>query len=169
MLSTLVFVAAFASAGPPLAPRRDCLPYGPNAVNVTGTLVRLTFYGAPGFGEDPAHDKKERGFYLEVTVPVCTIAGRDDVDRPLENVRRVQLVLDSAGYARLRPFLGKRVTLRGTLFGASTGHHHAPLLLDVFTPVHVVVAAQSRRRVRTTPPGGPGAARSLSLSTQARP
>jgi hypothetical protein len=140
MLSTLVLVAALVSARPPLAARRDCLRYGPNAVNLTGTLARHTFSGAPGFGEDPAHDEKELGFYLDLTAPVCTVAGTDDVDRPLESVRRVQLVLDSAGYARLRPFLGKRVTLRGTLFGASTGHHHAPILLDVFKPVHVVAA-----------------------------
>jgi hypothetical protein len=140
MLSTLVLVAALASARSPLAARGDCLRYGPNAVSITGTLARHTFYGAPGFGDDPAHDEKEPGFYLDLTVPICTVAGRDDVDRPLESVRRVQLVLDSAGYARLRPFLGKRVTLSGTLFGASTGHHHAPILLDVFTPVHVVVA-----------------------------
>jgi hypothetical protein len=30
----------------------------------------------------------------------------------------------------LRPRLGQRVVLRGTLFAAFTGHHHAPLLLQ---------------------------------------
>jgi len=114
-----------------------CLRYQPDTVRVAGTLARHTFYGAPGFGEDPKHDEKESGFYLELSVPVCTVAGGDDIDRALSGVRRVQLVLDSAGYARLRPFLGQRVTLRGTLFGAITAHHHAPILLDVLKPVQV--------------------------------
>jgi hypothetical protein len=133
----LVLVAAFTSQAPRPAAGHECLPYGPDTVSVTGTLARRIFYGAPGFGEDPKHDEKESGFYLELPVPVCTLAGSDEVDRPLDGVRLVQLVLDSAGYARLRPFLGRRVTLRGTLFGAITAHHHAPILLDVLKPVEV--------------------------------
>ena len=106
-------------------------------VSITGTLARHMFYGAPGFGEDPQHDEKETGFYLELATPICTLAGRDDTDRPLTGVGRVQLVLDQAGYTRLRPLLGRRVTLSGTLFAAITGHHHAPVLLDVLKPVQV--------------------------------
>jgi hypothetical protein len=138
MKFALIFIAAVTSASPAFAARDRCLPYGPDIVSITGTLVRRVFYGAPGFGEDPQHDQKETGFYLDLAIPMCTLAGRDDADRPLESVRRVQLVLDSAGYARLRPVLGKRVTLRGTLFGAITAHHHAPVLLDVLKPVQVI-------------------------------
>lgn len=113
-----------------------CLRYGPDTVAITGRLTRHLFYGAPGFREDPVHDEREPGFYLHLARPVCAVAGsRDTGDEARRGVRRVQLVLDSAGYVRLRPFLGRRVILRGTLFGAFTGHHHAPLLLDVLTPV----------------------------------
>ena len=137
LLPALVLVATLTSVPPPVAGRAACLRYGPATTRITGTLARHMFYGAPGFGEDPKHDEQETGFYLDLPAPVCTLAGRDEYDRPLERVRRVQLVLNSAGYARLRPYLGKRVTLRGTLFGASTGHHHAPILLDVAKPVEV--------------------------------
>ena len=136
MFFALVLMALLASP-PPDAAGHECLRYGPEAVSITGRLARHIFYGEPGFGEDPKHDEKESGFYLELSVPVCTVAGGDDIDRPISGVRRVQLVLDSAGYARLRPFLGQRVTLRGTLFGAITAHHHAPILLDVLKPVQV--------------------------------
>ena len=108
-----------------------------DTVSITGTLARHTFYGAPGFGEDPQHDEKETGFYLDLSTPVCTLAGGDYYDKPLHEIRRVQLVLDEDGYARLRPLLGRRVTLNGTLFAAITGHHHAPVLLDVLKPVQV--------------------------------
>ena len=136
MFFALVFMAVFTSPLPPHA-AHGCLRYGPDPVGITGTLARHTFYGAPGFGEDPQHDEKETGFYLELSVPACTLAGQHDTDPPLTGVRRVQLVLDAAGYARLRPFLGRRVTLRGTLFAAINGHHHAPILLDVLKPVEV--------------------------------
>ncbi len=144
-------VAARPSAPPPFAARRECLRYGPDTVSITGKLARHTFYGAPGFGEDPKHDEKETGFYLDLPTPVCTLAGRDEVDRPLDDVRRVQLVLDAEGYARLRPFLGKRVTLRGTLFGAITGHHHAAILLDVLKPVRVEVGERRKTAARALP------------------
>jgi hypothetical protein len=130
-------IAALTAGHSTLERSRTCLAYGPEVVQISGKLARHVFYGAPGFGEDPRHDHKERGFYLEMAAPVCTLAGADETDRPLTDVRRVQLVLDADGYARLRPFLGRRVTLRGTLFRAITGHHHAPLLLDVLKQVRV--------------------------------
>ena len=128
-LVALVFLAA----GRPLG-AEPCLRYAPDTVQIAGTLSRHTFYGAPGFGEDPKHDAKETGFYLDLAAPVCRAVGRDDGDVAKTGIRRIQLVLDAAGYDRLRPFLGKRVTLRGTLSGAITGHHHAPVLLDVEKP-----------------------------------
>ena len=114
-----------------------CLRYEPDIVRVSGTLARHIYYGAPGFGEDPKHDQKEVGFYLDLATPVCMAPGRDDADVARSGIRRIQLVLDEDGYARLRPLLGKRLTLRGTLFGATTGHHHTPVLLSVVRPVLV--------------------------------
>jgi hypothetical protein len=125
MLAVAFVVAATAH---PLAPR-PCLTYRPDTVMVTGVLSRRTFPGAPSFGENPEGDDKETGYYLDLRTPVCTVAGTSDEAKT--GVHRVQLVLDSAGYARLRPKLGKSVSLRGTLFAEFTGHHHAPLLLDV--------------------------------------
>lgn len=115
--------------------RVTCLPYEPDTVRISGTLTRRMFYGPPGFGEDPKHDQKEVGFYLEPAAPLCTVASQDNEAK--DRVRLVQLVLDSAGYARLRPRLGRSVTLRGTLFAAITGHHHTPILLIVVKPARV--------------------------------
>src|SRR3954453_5094687 len=133
----LAILAVLASAASPVAANERCLSYGPEVVSVRGRLVRRIFYGAPGFGEDPRHDAKEAGFYLELSAPACTVAGADEIDRARDNIRLVQLVLDAAGYARLRPFLGRRVTLRGTLFGAVTAYHHTPVLLDGLKPISV--------------------------------
>jgi hypothetical protein len=77
-------IAAVTSIASPFDSRNECLRYGPDPVGITGKLARHTFYGAPGFGEDPKHDHKETGFYLDLQIPVCTIAGRDESDRALE-------------------------------------------------------------------------------------
>lgn len=136
-MPTILFLSVIVtlSAAPPASTPRTCEHYRPDTVRVTGKLARYTFYGAPGFGESPQRDAKEIGFYLDLPTPMCTVAGHDDP--ALQTVNRLQLVLDSAGFARLRPFIGKRVTIAGTLLAAFTGHHHAPALLDVVTPVEV--------------------------------
>jgi hypothetical protein len=132
-----VLLSALLPAAPLPAARR-CLRYEPDTVQVTGRLERHTFYGAPNFGEDPTHDAKETGYYLALPAAVCAEGSRDqELNDPRRGVRRIQLVLDSAGYAQLRPYLQRRVTLRGTLFASQTGHHHAPLLLTVLRPVVV--------------------------------
>jgi hypothetical protein len=108
-----------------------CLPYGPDSVSVAGILERRTYPGRPNYARIAEGDEPETGFYLRLSKPVCTIADTTAPDAPnLRGVRLVQLVLDSTGYAALRPRLGQRVVLRGTLFGALTGHHHAPRLLQ---------------------------------------
>lgn len=112
-----------------------CLRYGPDTVRVSGTLRRLTFPGPPNFEDVRTGDEPETGFYLEPAGPLCATGGQDEeVGGPRADVRLVQLVLDSTGYEALRPALGRAVALRGTLFPSHTGHHHAPVLLDVLQP-----------------------------------
>jgi hypothetical protein len=109
------------------------LPYEPQIVSLVGSVRRKTFPGRHNYESVAKGDEGETGFYLYLQHPVCTVGEeKDSPDRyQVEGVKVVQLVLDSAGYERLRPQLGHRVTLRGTLFAAHTGHHHAPLLLKV--------------------------------------
>ena len=130
MLSVFTLLLSSRLIAPASPSGPACLRYEPDTVAITGKLVRRTFYGAPGFGEDPKHDTKETGYYLALGAALCTIRSRDN--DAAAGVKLVQLVLDSADYARLRPKIDHTVTLRGTLFAAFTGHHHAPVLL---TPV----------------------------------
>ena len=136
----LLIVLALSLAAPPLSAqikRASCFRYGPDTVRIAGTLSRRMYYGVPGYGEDPKHDEQESGFYLDLTAPFCTVQGADATEVAQTNVRRIQLVLDRRSYDALRPFLGKQVRLRGTLFGATTGHHHTPVLLDVLQSAHI--------------------------------
>src|SRR5689334_22586819 len=115
-----------------------CFRYEPDTVRISGMLTRHMDYGAPGFGEDAKRDQKEVGFYLDLPTAICMSPGADDIDVAKTGIRQIQLVLrDQADLDRLRPFLGKKVAIRGTLFGEMTGHHHTPVLLSVVEPAHV--------------------------------
>jgi hypothetical protein len=118
--------------------RPDCVPYGPERVELAGLLRRITFAGPPGYGETPDRDEPQTGFYLDLAEPVCASGGTGDGgDGPQESVGRVQLILDAAGYEHLRPHLGSWVTLRGPLMPWVTGHQHAPLLMEDVDVVRV--------------------------------
>lgn len=131
-----IAIASSESAGRP--PGGQCLLYEPEVVSLTGALRRETFPGPPNYESVAKGDEAETGLYLHLRHPVCTVGmGKDSPDRyTVEGVKVVQLVLDSGGYQRLRARLDQEVTLRGTLFAAHTGHHHAPLLLKVVTDEH---------------------------------
>jgi hypothetical protein len=116
-----------------------CLRYEPDTVALTGTLSRRTEPGPLNYESVPAGDEPATYFYLDLARPVWTIGAADPESAngaatgAATGVRQVQLVLKQAGYDRLRPYLRRHqvVTLRGTLFAAITGHHHAPLLLTL--------------------------------------
>jgi hypothetical protein len=132
-LVLLFLLVGLLSPAPQIArpAQTGCLSYGPDTVSITGVLERRTYPGRPGYASIPAGDEPETGFYVRLSKTLCTIADTTAPDAPaLHGVRLVQLVLDSAGYTALRPRLGQRVVLRGTLFAALTGHHHSPLLLQ---------------------------------------
>lgn len=123
--------AAAASPAPGLRADSACLAYEPETVTITGRLERRTYHGPPGFGETPGKDEPRPGFYVVLDEPVCTRAGRDANDDARRDIGLVQMVLDSAGYARARPYLDARVRATGSLSAWTTGYHHAELLLAV--------------------------------------
>jgi hypothetical protein len=112
-----------------------CLRYEPDTVSIRGRLYRRTYPGPPNYESVAKGDDPETGFYVHLGSPACFVAGEDSLlDFPQQGVKEVQLNLDSTGYARLRPKLQTVVQLRGTLYAAFSGHHHAPVLLKVIWP-----------------------------------
>ena len=108
-----------------------CLSFEPDVVSIQGMLERRVFPGVPGFEDLTTGDEPEVGFYLALDSPLC-MAGNDDEEALSvdDDVRLIQLVLDQPGYDALRPLLGETVTLKGSLFGAVSGHHHTEVLLQ---------------------------------------
>jgi Domain of unknown function (DUF4431) len=108
----------------------QCLDYEPSVVVLSGTIVRRTFPGPPNY-ESVAHgDSAELVWILRLTRPICVnVADHYDVHE--DRQKELQLVLKPEFYKRFSHLVGNRVTARGTLFHAFTGHHHKKLLLTV--------------------------------------
>lgn len=118
--------------GPPGALKDGCAAYEPAVTVVQGILRRRTFPGPPNFEDVAKGDEPETGFYLELAKPLCVRGeqGEEAGYGPIEGVSLLQLILDDAGYARLREHLDQSVTITGSLSPGFNGHHHAPLLLQ---------------------------------------
>ena len=110
-----------------------CLSYEPAVVKVTGTLTRKTFPGPPNYESVRMGDRAETYWFVELRSPVCVLEDKADPDlNPSQDqVREIQLVLESAMYKTYSGLIGRHVVTQGTLFGAHTGHHHTPVLLTV--------------------------------------
>jgi hypothetical protein len=108
-----------------------CLGYEPDTVTLTGKVERRTFPGLPNFESVAKGDEAETGFYLLVPAGVCVSRNIDEVDVPSAGVTLVQLLVSEDAWDWLRARLGREVTVKGTLFHAFSGHHHADLLLNM--------------------------------------
>jgi hypothetical protein len=72
-------------------------------------------------------------WFVELRSPVCVLEDKADPDlnSSQDQVREIQLVLQSTMYKAYSGLIGRHVVAQGTLFGAHTGHHHTPVLLTV--------------------------------------
>ena len=108
--------------------------YGGSSV-LTGTITKEMFYGPPGFGENPKTDKQEPSFLLVLEKPIKVIASNEQLnegtEETRENVDKMQLIWPDG--IDMQKYLGKKVKLTGSLFGAHTGHHHTAVLMDMQT------------------------------------
>lgn len=104
-----------------------CEKYGLPNTTLVGTVTAETFYGPPGYGESPGTDSKERQAILHLAHPLCTI-GSDEDPAERDQVRVTLVPIDNLS---LREFVGKMVTVRGSLFHAITGHHHTEVLIAI--------------------------------------
>jgi hypothetical protein len=101
--------------------------YYPNKAVLTGTLTKKMFYGPPGFGEDPKHDKKEHVFILKLAKPIKVVAESSDYTSH-DNIRELQV--NNLRRLKLNPMLKKKVIIKGTLYSASIGHDYTNVLID---------------------------------------
>jgi hypothetical protein len=108
----------------------DCVHYEPVVVELTGKIVRRTFFGPPNFGEHPESDRRVTQTLLELDRAICVVATPGDDTTENEADQRI-VTLGASGGLDLRRYAGERVAVRGTLFHAQTAWHNTPVLLTV--------------------------------------
>lgn len=93
------------------------------------------FPGPPNYEDVKKGDKPEMYWLLQLQRAVCINEDpqQSDVNPAHQSVATVQLVVDPLTYKSDSKLLGKRVVATGKLFGAITGHHHTPVVLNVTT------------------------------------
>lgn len=130
-------IASVVSIGVWANTAKACLSFEPAVESVVGTLVRRTFPGPPNYEDVRTGDQAEMGWYVTLARPVC-FAGRpgdEASSKDIADVNFVQLVLTHGEYKTHAGLIGKHVRVTGTFFAAQTGHHHAPVLVQVRTLV----------------------------------
>lgn len=134
----IMLIAGLNHSASMAAHRSSCgLGFSPQRTVISGTLVKQLFYGAPGYGEDKAHDEKLHLYVLK-TKPVDVYSDKTS-DLPKGNttfrgIDEFQLnYADVPGlsYQQLGKFLGKRVVVAGTLLQAQTGGEHTNVIFLV--------------------------------------
>jgi hypothetical protein len=109
-----------------------CLLYEPDVSILNGVITKKDFPEPPGNQDISREDKKETYWILMMDKPFCVQGKKDNSINVSEaNISDVQLVLESTLYDKYRTLLGKRVTVKGTLFHSITGHHHTKVLVTV--------------------------------------
>ena len=111
------------------APQPACLQVGNMEeveVALEGRLTVGEFAGPPNYQDVRRGDALERASLIELSQPICVANGG------VERIRRVQLFSSRGSIGqRLETARGHRIRIRGEGFGAHTGHHHTPLVVDV--------------------------------------
>jgi hypothetical protein len=108
--------------------------YGDPETVLRGQIYTDYFFGRPGYGETPELDELEHSILLALDEPFA-IPSRDpryegDYEAAgCNDVQSVQLA-GSVDIQYLRDIRGHGVEIAGPLFAASTGHHHANVLVD---------------------------------------
>jgi hypothetical protein len=128
---TLLLLLILLTSSEPSSLAQKCVAYEPDTVSLAGTIKRRTFAGAPNYESVARGDQPEQVWVLRLARPICVSASGDQEEE--KNVSDLQLVFTDAEkeYPRYRSFVGRRVTVNGTLFHAHTGHHHTSVLLTV--------------------------------------
>ena len=129
-MKRLLFFALIALSS--LASAAECFTYGAE-IALRGILSRHTFAEQPNYESIANGDAAATYFFLTPKAPICVLAGNvNEGEYPASGVRRLQLIfpLGKDGFGPLRPYLGKTIKCRGSLFHSMSGHHHSAVLIE---------------------------------------
>lgn len=137
LLLTIIGAAVFLFAGAVIPSetaftiqQKKKYKYGPAISVLTGKLKFESFWGPPNFGEDTTIDRKETMAILYLQKPIDIAHDTsDEFNVAQTGISRIQLIHER----NLKNYVGKEITVKGTLFGAHSPHHRTEVLLNMMT------------------------------------
>jgi hypothetical protein len=128
----LAVAALLLAGGAPAFGGHACLDVRtPNIVSLSGRLTSRTFPGPPNYHSAKRGDRPEGAFILLLRKPLCFDDGGHFAGR-VQGVTSVHVFSGDDALSRtLRRRVGREAKVTGEAFAAETGHHHAPLVLEV--------------------------------------
>lgn len=108
--------------------------FEPSVSSISGIIKTRTFYGPPGYGENPESDTREEQYFLILDKTINVFSNNEEIEEgdfneTKYNVSEIQLIPNNEEEIML--FKNKFAKLTGFFFGAHTAHHHAEVLMDV--------------------------------------
>ena len=106
--------------------------YYPSISKIEGELTLQSFFVPPSYGEDPVNDEREDVYILRLNYHINVISEKEereegDLDSTKLNIKEVQICT----LEPIRHLVNKKIKVSGIFFGANTGHHWTPVILDV--------------------------------------
>lgn len=111
--------------------------YEPVASEIKGKLTLNSFYGPPNYGKTPETDMIETVWVLNLDSTINVHQDKpeleeEDFNSTQYNIDRVQLAT-ARNKIDLKKYQDKIINVKGTFWGAHTGHHFTPVLMDVIS------------------------------------
>jgi hypothetical protein len=110
----------------------ECLSYN-GTIRVQGTLTQQTFPGPPNYESIETGDQAETYWLVVLDGSACVAADPADdtgLSPAVATLERIQLVVTLDQCRDYADRIGHHVSVSGQLFGAHTGHHRTPVLLN---------------------------------------
>lgn len=150
MIRLIIFLMLFPTV---ILAKNQTVYYDPQTVVLTGVLKTLQFPGAPNYSDIKNGDTAETGTYIILDKPIDVVvspATNDSNDNSSEkNVSLLQLVVpEKQFWEQIKE--GLHVRIKGTLFHALTGHHHARVLINL-TQIQLLTQPKQNNPLHLTP------------------
>jgi hypothetical protein len=100
-----------------------CPTFAGHEWDFTGHLVNRVYPGAPDYESVTSGDEAVTRWYLQLAWPAC-FAGYDQLTR-------FQLILTPEQIEQYRPYLGKQITVKGTVEKSTSGRETTALVIRV--------------------------------------
>lgn len=105
------------------------------SVAIQGVLQQGDFLGPPGYGDDPASDRAETVYYLQLPGPLLRQVHPASLlaqfSRTAQTASFVQLTIFDEEQSVARALVGKRVRVVGTALEPDGGPQRTPTLIQV--------------------------------------